>query len=101
MRLGKTRNEEFVPNNVCALMFAKDTQQIFPGSYVHFLRYAGTEEKSGKEYNVTKDRCYVGLLDAISETANTVDATLREFTEFRVTGILYSVPEYPRDAWYN
>ncbi|HEY8124011.1 MAG TPA: RNA-binding domain-containing protein [Methylocystis sp.] len=39
MRLGRTRNGVFVPNNVCALVFAKDSRQVFPGAYIHFLRY--------------------------------------------------------------
>jgi ATP-dependent DNA helicase RecG len=101
MRLGKKIGNSFVPNNVCALMFAKDPQQVFPGAYIHFLRYAGTEEKSGKEYNVVKDRMINGtLLDVIRDTANTLDANLREFTEFK-SGKFYSVPEYPHDAWYE
>ncbi|OEC93275.1 MULTISPECIES: ATP-binding protein [unclassified Rhizobium] len=101
MRLGKVREGKFVPNNVCALMFAKDPQQVFPGSYVHFLRYVGNEEKSGKEYNVIKDRMIQGsLLDVIKDAAATIDANLREFTEFR-HGKFYSVPEYPHDAWYE
>lgn len=48
MRLGKVKDGRFLPNNVCALIFAKDPRQVFPGSYVHFLRYSGTEERSGK-----------------------------------------------------
>lgn len=82
-------------------MFAKDTQQAFPGAYIHFLRYAGTEEKSGKDYNVIKDRMLGGtILDVIKDAAGTIDANLREFTEFR-SGKFFSIPEYPHDAWYE
>jgi ATP-dependent DNA helicase RecG len=49
MRLGKIKEEKFIPNNVCALIFAKDPRQVFPGAYVHFLRYNGTDEKTGKK----------------------------------------------------
>jgi len=60
MRLGKIKGASFIPNNVCALMFAKDPLRVFPGAYVHFLRYSGVEEKTGREYNVTKDRIIDG-----------------------------------------
>lgn len=101
MRLGKIRDGKFVPNNVCALIFAKDPREVFPGSYIHFLRYAGSEEKSGKEYNVVKDRVIEGsILDIIKDAASTIDASLREFTEFR-NGKFFTVPEYPHDAWYE
>lgn len=101
MRLGKMRDGRFVPNNVSALLFAKDPRQVFPGSYVHFLRYQGVDERSGKEYNVIKDRMIDGsVLDIIKETANTLDASLREFTEYK-NGKFHLVPEYPHDAWYE
>jgi ATP-dependent DNA helicase RecG len=101
VRLGKIKEGRLVPNNVCALMFAKDPQQIFPGSYIHFLRYNGTEEKSGREYNVIKDRQIGGtILEIIRDSAATLDANLREFTT-RASGKFYTVPEYPRDAWYE
>lgn len=101
MRLGRIREGKFVPSNICALMFAKDTQRVFPGAYVHFLRFEGVEEKSGSEFNVIKDRMYAGtVLDVIAETSQAVDAALREFTEFK-SGKFHQVPEYPRDAWYE
>lgn len=101
MRLGKIKDGVFHPNNVCALTFAKDARQAFPGAYVHFLRYNGMEEKTGREYNVIKDRMIEGtLLEVVRDTAATLDANLREFTEFR-GGKFYQNPEYPRDAWYE
>jgi ATP-dependent DNA helicase RecG len=101
MRLGRIKDGKFVPNNVCALLFAKDPKQVFPGAYVHFLRYNGTEEKTGKDYNVTKDRIIEGtVLDIIKDTAATLDANLREFTVFK-GGKFFQTPEYPHDAWYE
>lgn len=101
MRLGKLVEGKFVPNNVCALAFAKDSRRVFPGAYVHFLRYNGTEELTGKDYNVIKDRMLDGsILEIIRDASNTLDANLREFTEFRA-GKFYQTPEYPRDAWYE
>ncbi len=101
VHLGRRRDGVFIANNACALLFARDSQQVFPGAYVHFLRYGGTEEGSGKGYNVTKDRLISGtVLDIISGAAAIIDANTREFTQFR-DGKFYSVAEYPRDAWYE
>ena len=101
LRLGKIVNNEFTPNHVCDLVFANDPQQVFPGAYVHFLRYNGSVAKSGSEYNVIKDRMIEGtVLDVIRETSSVLDANLREFTVFR-DGKFYTIPEYPRDAWYE
>lgn len=101
MRLGRVQNGVFQPNNACVLAFAKDPRRIFPGAYVHFLRYNGNEEKSGKDYNVIKDRVIDGTInEIIKETAGTLDANLRDFTEFK-SGKFYQTPEYPHDAWYE
>ena len=101
MRLGKLADGKFAPNNVCALIFAQDPRQVFPGAYVRFLRYNGTQEKTGNEYNVIKDRVIEGsTLEIIRDTSSVLEANLREFTEFR-SGKFYQTPEYPRDAWYE
>lgn len=101
MRLGKISDSGFIPNNVCALLFANDPREAFPGTYIHFLRYNGTEAGAGSAYNVVKDRVLEGtVLDIIKETASVLDANLREFTAYR-NGKFHSVPEYPRDAWYE
>ena len=101
MRLGKIRDGKFRPNNICALMFARDPQEVFPGNYIHFLRYEGTSEGVGKQYNVTKDRMISGnIMELIAGASQVLDATLREFTEFR-SGKFHQVPEYPHDAWYE
>lgn len=101
MRLGRIRGNKFIPSNICALMFAKDAQKAFPGAYVHFLRYEGTDERSGKEYNVTKDRMIAGtILEIISDTSDLLKTSLREFTKFE-GGKFHQIPEYPYDAWYE
>lgn len=83
------------------MVFAKDPQQVFAGAYVHFLRYAGVAEGTGRDYNVIKDRMISGtVLDVIKELTSVLDANPREFTQFRA-GKFYTVPEYPHDAWYE
>jgi ATP-dependent DNA helicase RecG len=99
--LARIRGDTLICNNACALIFAKDPQSVFPGSYVHFLRYDGNEPKSGKEYNVIKDRLISGsVMDVIKDTSSIIDNTVREFTDFE-NGKFVTVPEYPRDAWYE
>ncbi|WP_321489457.1 ATP-binding protein [uncultured Hyphomonas sp.] len=99
--LATTRKGVFVANNACALLFAKDPQSVFPGSSVHFLKYEGKEARSGKDYNVIKDRLISGdVMRVIKEAAELIDNTVREFTEYR-DGKFHVVPEYPRDAWYE
>lgn len=99
--LAKARDDKVICNNACALLFANDVQTVFPGCYVHFLRFEGNEAKSGSEYNVIKDRLISGnIIDIIRDTASLIDNNLREFTDFR-DGKFVTVPEYPRDAWYE
>lgn len=101
MHLGKRHGDAFHANSACCLLFANDPQALFPGAYVRFLRYSGSEEGSGREYNVIKDRLISGsVLDVIQQAASVIDANLREFTTYR-DGKFYTVQEYPRDAWYE
>ncbi len=99
--LARMSGDSVVCNNACALLFAHDPQNVFPGAYVHFLRYEGNEAKSGSEYNVVKDRLVSGsVMTVIKECASLIDNTVREFTDFK-DGKFHTLPEYPRDAWYE
>jgi len=53
LRLGARDGDEFVPNIACAILFAKDPVRVIPGCKVHFLRYDGTEEQHGRDFNET------------------------------------------------
>lgn len=99
--LGRERSGAFVCNNACAMLFANDPVTVFPGITVHFLRYEGTEALSGRDFNVIKDRMVSGtIVEIIQEAASLIDSSIREFTEYR-DGKFFTVPEYPRDAWYE
>lgn len=101
MRLGTHAENVFVPNNACVLLFAKDPRWAFPGAIVHFLKYRGIEELSGKAFNVEKDRQIEGRIsEVIREAAAVIDANLREFTVWNGSRFETST-EYPRDAWYE
>jgi ATP-dependent DNA helicase RecG len=73
-KLGKITKDGFIPNLACALLFAKDPELQVPGCRIRFLRYAGTVEKIGENYNVIKDITVEGTIpDIIQETANIID----------------------------
>jgi ATP-dependent DNA helicase RecG len=101
-RLGKLNNGNLVPNNACALLFAKDPAAIFPGCSVRFLRYEGETEETGQRYNVIKDIWIEGCVpELIVDTAQVIESQLREFSRLGDDGKFYTAPEYPRDAWYE
>ncbi len=100
--LGKIIASKFVPNLACVLMFAKDPQAVVPGCRVRFLRYNGTVEKTGEDYNVIKDIPIDGTVpEMIQQTAQVIEAQVREFVRQGKDQKFYSIPEYPRAAWYE
>lgn len=99
--LGKRVASGFAPSNLMVLLFARQPQREFPGAYIRFLRYEGTEPKSGRHFNVIKDRTFEGtVIDQIGDCARFISANLREFTTFE-NGRFETRPEYPDDAWYE
>lgn len=53
--LGSFQSNRFIPNNACALLFAKDPRQLFPGCKIRFLRFGGETEGTGTKWNAEKD----------------------------------------------
>jgi ATP-dependent DNA helicase RecG len=100
--LGKIVNGVFVPNTACMLLFANDPLEKFPGCNVRFLRFEGETEKTGEQYNVVKDLTTEGPIPLLIEgAASIVESQLRDFSALGKDGKFYSVPEYPRSAWYE
>ena len=102
-RLGVIKNDVFIPNTACALVFARDPLQLFPGCEVRFMRFDGEVERSGSNYNVVKRISIEGrpLPRLISEAADAIQSQLREFSRLGEDGKFYTAPEYPREAWYE
>lgn len=99
--LGHRTDMVFAPSNAMVWLFAKQPQREFPGAYIRFLRFEGVEQKSGKNFNVIKDRTFEGtIVDQIKDCAAFIGAQLREFTHFE-NGRFEARPEYPDDAWYE
>jgi ATP-dependent DNA helicase RecG len=98
-RLGKIKGGNFTPNLACALLFAKDPESVVPGCRIRFLRYNGTEEKTGEEYNVIKDEWIEGAdPDLLLLAQQVLSGQLREFRRLGKDNLFYSVPEYPPAA---
>ena len=101
-RLGVIKQGTFIPNTACALVFARDPEQLFPGCKIKFLRYEGEGEKSGAQYNVTKTIPIEGPIPKLIAQASTVlKSQLREFSRMGEDQLWYSAPEYPPNAWYE
>ena len=98
--LGDIRDGKFFPNQACAWLFALDPRSIAPGSRVRFLRFEGTEEKTGNQYNVVRDVYIDGPLPRIIHQAEqVVTSQIRNFTRLGRDGKFYTRPEYPNDVW--
>ncbi len=101
--LGKIVSGKFIPNNACALLFAKNPRSVFPGCKIRFLRFDGETEGTGEKFNAIKDI----LIDEgaipkqIVAFEKVMDAQIREFSRLGKDGIFYTAPEYPKQAWYE
>ncbi|MCA0360030.1 MAG: putative DNA binding domain-containing protein [Armatimonadetes bacterium] len=102
MHLGDIKNGTFVPNLACALLFAKDVRRLVPGCRIRFLRFEGTEESFGDNWNATKDVFIDGTVpELIQESERVISSQLRDFSRLGTGGKFYSSPEYPKEAWYE
>jgi len=100
--LGRQVDGVFVPNNACCLLFAKSTQEQFPGCKIRFLRFEGEHEGTGQKFNPIKDKHFEGnLAEIIKATEMLIESQLREFTRLGKDGKFYTAAEYPKEAWYE
>lgn len=101
--LGKYKNAKFLPNNACAILFAKDPRQLFSGCKIRFLRFEGEVEGTGDAWNTTKDIAIDNgsIPHQIQRADEVLTAQLREFSRLGKDSKFYLAPEYPKDAWYE
>lgn len=87
--------------NAAILLFAEDPSQYIANAYVRYVRYQGTERKSGREFNVIKDERFEASIPILIERLEAfMQATLRDYYYLNMeNGRFESVPEYPKDAW--
>lgn len=87
--------------NAAILLFAEDPSQYIANAYVRYVRYQGTERKSGREFNVIKDERFEASIPILIERLEAfMQATLRDYYYLNMeNGRFESVPEYPKGAW--
>ncbi len=97
-----TRNEgKVVYRNAAILLFAEDPGKYIPNAAVRYLRYDGTEQKSGSDFNVVKDERFEECIPRLIERLDRfIHATLRDYYFLNIEdGKFKKVSEYPKEAW--
>lgn len=95
-------DRSFVANNACALLFAKDPRQLFPGAFIRFLRFESEQEGTGAKFQSIKDVwCMGNIPNQIARIESILDGQLREFSSLGPDQKFYTISEYPKPAWYE
>ena len=87
--------------NAAVLLFAEEPEKYIPNASVRYVRHAGTNRKSGSEFNVVKDqRIEHGIPGMIRELETFMEAALRDYYYLNMkTGKFHRLPEFPKEAW--
>lgn len=84
------------------ILFAADPMRFLPSAWVRVLRVDGTELRTGRNLNITKDVEFSGPLVSVVEKAGAlIEALLRDFQVLDDNVRFKTVPEYPRFAWFE
>ncbi|OOF64249.1 ATP-binding protein [Rodentibacter sp. Ppn85] len=83
------------------LLFSTIPERYIPSASVRYIRYNGTEAKSGSEYNVIKDQRFEdNIPNLIKKLSDFLRASLRDYYFLDMKeGKFKNLPEYPEDAW--
>lgn len=78
------------------LLFGKAPQQYFPRARVRFIRYEGTDEKTGAKMNVIKDVPFEGtILETVEKSITFVTTQVKEHTYLAKGGLFVTDSQYP------
>ena len=90
------RNGKKHPTVASLLMFGKKPQDFLPRASVRFIRYEGTEEKTGAEMNVIKDVIFEGpVREQIDKSVAFLATQIKERTYLGADGKFITEVEYP------
>jgi len=82
------------------LLFGKNPQKFYPRAQVRFIKYQGTQEKTGIHMNVIKDVIFDGtILQMLKKAIDFVGTQIKEYTKLEKGGLFNTVPEYPEFVW--
>ncbi|MGB0743725.1 MAG: ATP-binding protein [Opitutales bacterium] len=87
--------------NAAILLFANDPSQYIANAYLRYVRYRGTEQRSGRDFNVIKDERFEASIPVLIERLEAyMQAALRDYYFLNMeTGRFERVPEFPKEAW--
>jgi ATP-dependent DNA helicase RecG len=85
------------------LLFSEDPSVFIPSAEVRYIRYAGSEQRSGSEFNVIKDEFFRGPIPSlIRELESFMEGSLRDYYFLNLeTGQFQRIAEYPKEAWFE
>ncbi len=90
------KNGKLHPTIVTLLLFGKKPQDFLPRASVRFIRYEGTEEKTGTEMNVIKDVIFEGpVREQIDKSVAFLATQIKERTYLGADGKFVTEAEYP------
>lgn len=95
------QNGKVVFKNAAILLFATDPEKYIANAVARYVRYQGTERKSGDKFNVVKDQRFeTNIPGLIRELTAFIEASLRDYYYLDFAeGKFRKVPEFPKDAW--
>lgn len=95
------KNGKYQFKKSAVLLFSTNPEKYIPTASVRYIRYQGTEDKTGTEHNVVKDvRFENNIPNLIQEIRQFLKISLNEYYFLDLeTGRFLKVPEYPEEAW--
>ena len=99
--LAVRKHDGVIYKNAAILLFAEDPSKYIPNALVRYVRYSGSERRSGQDFNVIKDERFEECLPRLIELLDRfVHATLRDYYYLDMKeGKFQRIPEYPKEAW--
>ncbi|MFM2197536.1 MAG: hypothetical protein RLZZ505_968 [Verrucomicrobiota bacterium] len=99
--LATKSNGSVLYKNAAVLLFAEDPAIYIPSALVRYIRYEGTESRSGSDFNVVKDERLEGNIPELVRTLETfMEGALRDYYSLNINdGKFEKIPECPKAAW--
>ncbi len=99
--LAQQVNGAYLFKKSAILLFAKDPEKYIPSASVRYIRYEGTEAKTGEAHNVVKDQRFENNIpNLIEELHYFIKTSLKDYYFLSIEqGKFVKVPEYPEPAW--
>lgn len=95
------QGEGVIYKKAAVLLFAKDPEKYIPNASVRYVRYEGTEQKPGSDFNVVKDQRFEANIPTLIRQLDAfMQASLRDYYFLDLKeGLFTRVPEFPKEAW--